>query len=96
MSMKAKVRLGLFGAAGGAIGAGSYGWTSGRTASAVVTLVAVGALGGFVGGYLAAARLAGASALRRKAPAYENYFRSSNNGLIDKPMDGAGASRVDE
>jgi hypothetical protein len=57
MSVTSKIWIALFGAGGGAIGAGSYGWAHYGTMSRAMTLTAVGAIGGFIGGYAAARRL---------------------------------------
>ena len=57
MSVKTNIGIALFGAAGGAIGCGTYGWAHYGTMSGAMTLAAVGAIGGFIGGYMAARRL---------------------------------------
>jgi hypothetical protein len=57
MSVKSKIWLGLFGAAGGATGSAFYGWMSNQTMSRAILLAAAGALGGFIGGYLVGRRL---------------------------------------
>ena len=57
MSVKINIWIALFGFAGGAIGAGSYGWAHYGTMSGAMMLAAVGAIGGFIGGYAAARRL---------------------------------------
>ena len=55
--MTSKIWIALFGAGGGAVGCGSYGWAHYGTMSGAMTLAAVGAIGGFIGGYAAARRL---------------------------------------
>jgi hypothetical protein len=57
MSVRTSIWIALFGAVGGAIGAGSYGWMHYQTSSGAMMLAAVGAIGGFIGGYMAACRL---------------------------------------
>lgn len=57
MSVGTNIWVALFGAAGGAIGAGSYGWGHYGTMSGAMLLTAVGAIGGLIGGYAAARRL---------------------------------------
>jgi hypothetical protein len=57
MAVKTSIGIALFGLVGGAIGSGSYGWGHYGTMSGAMTLAAVGAIGGFIGGYAAARRL---------------------------------------
>jgi hypothetical protein len=57
MAVKTTIWVALFGAAGGAIGSGSYAWAHYGTMSRAMLLAAVGAIGGFIGGYAAARRL---------------------------------------
>jgi hypothetical protein len=57
MSVRTKIWIALFGAAGGAIGSGSYGWMHSGTMSRAMLLAVTGAIGGFIGGYAAARHL---------------------------------------
>ena len=57
MAGRTNIWIALFGAVGGAIGSGSYGWTHFGTPQRAVLFAAVGAIGGFIGGYAAARRL---------------------------------------
>jgi hypothetical protein len=57
MPVRTSIWIALFGAGGGAVGAGSYGWAHYGTMSGAMMLAAVGAIGGFIGGYAAARRL---------------------------------------